>query len=201
VAFDREDALKKAEKLLRLGRLDAAIVEYQHIVDEVPNDWKTLNALGDLYLRANQTPRELRFYHTHTGERLSIAYRNASGYLTESLAELTRFLADFRTGDRKPIDPALFDILDGVQRLTASNGTWEIISGYRSPETNAALRSHSRGVAEHSLHIEGRAIDVRLTSAKTASLRDAALAMKSGGVGYYADSNFVHLDTGNTRSW
>ena len=151
--------------------------------------------------RANQTPRELRFYHTHTGERLSIAYRNASGYLTESLAELTRFLADFRTGDRKPIDPALFDILEGIQQLTASNGTWEIISGYRSPETNAALRSHSRGVAEHSLHLDGKAIDLRLTGVELADLRDAAWSLQEGGVGYYPGSNFIHVDTGRVRRW
>ena len=80
-------------------------------------------------------------------------------------------------------------------------GNFEVISGYRSPHTNEVLRHATTGVAEHSLHIEGRAIDVRLTSAKTTALRDAAIAMKSGGVGYYAESNFVHIDTGKTRSW
>ena len=150
---------------------------------------------------ADQAPRELRFYHTHTGERLSIVYRDASGYLTEALVELTRFLADFRTGERKPIDPALFDILDGTQRLTAGNGTWEIISGYRSPETNAALRKHSSGVAEHSLHMDGKAIDLRLTGVELADLRDAAWSLQQGGVGYYPGSNFIHVDTGRVRRW
>src|SRR5262245_32805635 len=151
--------------------------------------------------RADQAPRALRFYHTHTGERLSILYRDASGYVTEALDELTRFLADFRTGERMPIDPGLFDILDGIQRLTDSNGTWEIISGYRSPETNAALRTHSSGVAEHSLHMEGKAIDLRLTGIELADLRDAAWSLQQGGVGYYPGSNFIHVDTGRVRRW
>jgi uncharacterized protein YcbK (DUF882 family) len=151
--------------------------------------------------RAVPTPRELRFYHTHTGERLSIVHRDANGYLTEALAELTRFLADFRTGELKPIDPALFDILEGLQPLTRSNGTWEIISGYRSPQTNAALRSHSRGVAERSLHMDGKALDLRLTGVELAHLRDAAWSLQEGGVGYYPASNFIHVDTGRVRRW
>ena len=151
--------------------------------------------------RADQAPRELRFNHTHTGERLSIVYRTASGYVTEALAELTRFLADFRTGERKPIDPGLFDILHAAQRLTGSNGTWEIISGYRSPETNAALRAHSSGVAEHSLHIDGKAIDLRLTDVQLERLRDAAWSLQMGGVGYYPGPDFVHVDTGRVRRW
>jgi uncharacterized protein YcbK (DUF882 family) len=158
-------------------------------------------ALAPGKVRADQAPRALRFYHTHTAERLSIVYRTASGYVTEALDELMRFLADFRTGERKPIDPGLFDILYAAQRLTGSNGTWEIISGYRSPETNAALRAHSSGVAEHSLHMDGKAVDLRLTGVRLERLRDAAWSLQMGGVGYYPGPDFVHVDTGRVRRW
>ena len=95
----------------------------------------------------------------------------------------------------------MLDTLHALYTTFDGRGNFEVISGYRSPHTNAVLRHVTTGVAENSLHIEGRAIDVRLTSAKTTALRDAALALKAGGVGYYAESNFVHLDTGNIRSW
>jgi uncharacterized protein YcbK (DUF882 family) len=160
----------------------------------------TTAALAPTYARAAEA-RELRFYHTHTGERLSIVYRDASGYVAAALDELTRFLADFRTGERKAIDPGLFDILYAVQQLTGSTGTYEVISGYRSPTTNAELHAHSSGVAEHSLHMEGKAIDLRLTDVQLARLRDAAWSLQLGGVGYYPDSDFVHLDTGRVRRW
>jgi uncharacterized protein YcbK (DUF882 family) len=153
-----------------------------------------------LRARAEQ-PRELRFHHTHTGESLAIAYRSAQGYITDALHELSRFLADFRTGERMPIDPGLFDILSAMQSLTSSSGTYEVISGYRSPATNAELRAHSAGVAEHSLHTVGKAIDVRLTDVRLAHLRDAAWSLQQGGVGYYAASDFIHVDTGRVRRW
>ena len=146
-------------------------------------------------------PRELCFYHTHTSERLSIVYRTARGYVTDALAELTRFLADHRTGERATIDPGLFDILHGIQELTGGSGTWEIISGYRSPDTNAALRARSSGVAERSLHMVGKALDLRLSDVQLANLRDAAWSLQQGGVGYYPGSNFVHVHTGRVRRW
>jgi uncharacterized protein YcbK (DUF882 family) len=149
--------------------------------------------------RAGQA-RELRFYHTHTSQRLAIVYRSAQGYVTDALDELSRFLADFRTGERMPIDPALFDILSAMQDLTGI-GTYEVISGYRSPATNAQLRAHSGGVAEHSLHTVGKAIDVRLTGVQLAHLRDAAWSLQQGGVGYYPGSDFIHVDTGRVRRW
>jgi uncharacterized protein YcbK (DUF882 family) len=158
-------------------------------------------ALAPVRARADQVPCELRFYHTHTGERLSIVYRSANGYVTEALDELTRFLADFRTGESKPIDPGLFDMLHAMQQLTGGNGVYEIISGYRSPATNAQLRTHSSGVAERSLHMYGKALDVRLTGVELAKLRDAAWALQLGGVGYYPGLDFVHVDTGRVRRW
>ena len=160
----------------------------------------TTSALMPRYARAEEA-RELRFYHTHTGERLSIVYRNADGYVPEALDELNRFLADFRTGERRAIDPALFDILSAMQQRASSTGTYEVISAYRSPETNAALHAKSSGVAEHSLHMVGKAIDLRLTDVELAHLRDVAWSLQLGGVGYYPDSNFIHVDTGRVRHW
>jgi uncharacterized protein YcbK (DUF882 family) len=146
-------------------------------------------------------PYTLSFYHIHTGEKLKITYREQGQVVPGALAEINHYLRDFRTEQIHVIDVALLDKLQALYTAFDARGNFEVISGYRSPHTNEVLRHVTTGVAEHSLHIEGRAIDVRLTSAKTTSLRDAALAMKSGGVGYYAESNFVHLDTGDTRSW
>jgi len=99
------------------------------------------------------------------------------------------------------IDFRLMEILAKIQRKTGSKGVYEVISGYRSPKTNKSLRSHSTGVAQKSLHLKGKAIDVRLTDLPTADLRDVAISLNAGGVGYYAESDFVHIDTGKVRSW
>lgn len=152
-------------------------------------------------LLAATPARELRFLHTHTGERARVTYFEAGRYLDDGLAELNHLLRDFRTGDIAPMDPALFDVLHRVQRLSGSSGTFEIISGYRSPATNESLRKAGRGVARQSQHTLGRAIDVRLTDVETAKLRDAGIAVGGGGVGYYPSSDFVHLDTGRVRRW
>jgi|SRR5688572_6851400 len=143
----------------------------------------------------------LSFYHVHTAEKLTIVYREKGELIPEALAAINRYLRDFRTEQVHDIDATLLDTLHALYSTFDERGNFEVISGYRSPRTNAALRHATTGVAENSLHIQGRAIDVRLTSAKTAALRDAALALKSGGVGYYSESNFVHLDTGKVRSW
>jgi len=145
--------------------------------------------------------RLLSFLHTHTDKRLTVTYYRDGAYVPEALAELNRFLFDFRTGDVVEIDPALFDILHSLQQATGSTGTFEVISAYRSPETNEMLRRRSSGVAKRSQHVLGKAIDVRLTDVDTSILRDVALSMKSGGVGYYPGSNFIHVDTGRVRRW
>jgi uncharacterized protein YcbK (DUF882 family) len=145
--------------------------------------------------------RALSFRHTHTGESLSVSYYENGAYLPEALARVDRLLRDFRTGEVHPIDPELLDILHEAARTAGSRGVYEVVSGYRSPATNAALREKSNGVARRSLHMQGRAIDVRLTDVETAELREIALALKRGGVGYYAKSGFVHLDTGRFRTW
>jgi len=145
--------------------------------------------------------RALAFRHTHTGETLSVAYYRDGAYDRDSLARVKHFLRDFRTGAVHDIDPELLDILAHVQGASGVAGTFEVISGYRSPRTNAALRRRSAGVAEHSMHMEGRAIDVRLPGVATARLRECALDLQRGGVGYYPASDFVHLDTGRVRCW
>jgi len=147
-------------------------------------------------------PRTLAFRHTHTGETLAIAYASGDAYVAGALARIEWLLRDFRTGESKPIDPALLDQLHALAGVTGSRAPFEVISGYRSPATNAALRQRGGGgVATHSLHLEGRAIDVRLADVALADLRDAALSLHAGGVGYYPDSAFVHVDTGRVRRW
>lgn len=145
--------------------------------------------------------RTLSFRHTHTGETLSLAYAAGDAYLPEALARINWLLRDFRNDKTKPIDPQLLDQLHTLAVVIGTAASYEVISGYRSPETNALLHRHHGGVATHSLHLEGRAIDVRLADAPLADLRDAALSLRAGGVGYYAQSQFVHLDTGKVRRW
>lgn len=146
------------------------------------------------------TPRSISLYHTHTGEHLSVVYFERGAYVPQALASLNGLLRDFRSGETSVIDPALFDQMAALN-LAVGTGTFEVISGFRSPETNDMLRHRSNGVAKGSLHLQGRAIDVRLAGRDTRQLRDAAIALRRGGVGYYARSDFVHLDSGRVRSW
>jgi uncharacterized protein YcbK (DUF882 family) len=159
-------------------------------------------AVGSKALLAS--PREervLSFFHTHTSERLTVPYFADGDYLPEGLATLRSFLRDFRTGEEHVIDPALFDIINDLRLATGTRSPFHVISGYRSPHTNAMLREQGHGVASGSMHLEGRAIDVRLADKSSAVLRDAALELRRGGVGYYHDSDFVHVDTGRVRRW
>ncbi len=146
-------------------------------------------------------PRRLRFLHTHTSEKLDIVYADDAGYIGSALAEINQFLRDFRTGDVHPIDPALLDLLTLLQANTGNARAFEIISGYRSPATNHRLRQTGSGVARKSFHMQGKAIDVRLPGTSTDYLRRAAVSLRTGGVGYYPRSDFLHIDTGRTRSW
>ena len=145
--------------------------------------------------------RQLSFYHTHTSESLDVTYFRDGEYVTSALSKLNHFLGDFRTGDTVDMDPAVFDILHEIQLEAGSTGTFEVISAYRSPATNERLRSNSSGVARNSQHLLGKAIDVRLSDLATAELRDVALSLERGGVGYYHESDFVHVDTGRVRQW
>jgi uncharacterized protein YcbK (DUF882 family) len=145
--------------------------------------------------------RSLSFVHTHTAERLSTVYFENGRYVDSELEKINRLLRDFRTGDVHPIAPETLDILADLRKLAEHDGPYEVISGYRSPKTNAELHSRSNGVAEHSLHMEGRAIDVRLQGFPTERLHELALGMQRGGVGFYPASDFVHLDNGRVRHW
>jgi uncharacterized protein YcbK (DUF882 family) len=147
--------------------------------------------------------RSLSFAHTHTGERLSVTYFQAGAYVQRALAQVNVLLRDFRDETVHRIDPQLLDVLYALQCRCGSSEAFEIISGYRSPATNAQLRGKSRasGVAEHSLHMDGRAIDVRLRGEATHRVALLARQLQSGGVGYYRVSDFVHVDTGRVRLW
>ncbi len=146
------------------------------------------------------TRRSLSFLHLHTDERLSVTYFEDGRYLPHALGRIHHLLRDFRTGDVHVIDPGLLDILHALSAELGER-TFEVISGYRSPATNGMLRKNSDGVAKKSMHLQGRAIDVRLPGLATSRLRDAATGLARGGVGYYAALDFVHLDTGRIRSW
>lgn len=145
--------------------------------------------------------RSISLLNTHTGEELTTEFFRGGSYCDGSLTALNALLRDYRTGDIASIDPRLFDLLHEIARLADREPKFEVISGYRSPQTNAMLNALSKGVARHSLHMEGRAIDIRLAGYRTDRLRDLALSMQSGGVGYYRKSDFVHVDTGRVRAW
>ncbi len=146
----------------------------------------------------------LRFYHTHTGERLDIVYRRGDTYEPEALDKLDHYLRDHRTGEVRHFDPHLFDLLHELTAsLHDSSGEIDVICGYRTPWSNELLRTRSphTGVAVHSLHMQAEAIDIRLPGIPTAAVRDAALRLHRGGVGYYRSSDFVHVDVGRVRQW
>ncbi|QIK37511.1 DUF882 domain-containing protein [Caldichromatium japonicum] len=151
---------------------------------------------------AVQRPRFLSFHHLHTDEAVTLAYRVGDAYQPAALQRLNYLFRDHRTGEVRTIDPRLFDLLYDLKvYLGDPDARFEIISAYRSPATNAQLRKTSSGVARNSLHLRGQAVDVRLPDLSTRRLCEAALELGRGGVGYYRRSDFVHLDTGEVRSW
>ncbi len=144
----------------------------------------------------------LRFFHTHTGKRLDIVYRRGDTYLPESLSRLDEYLRDHRSGEVHHYDPRVFDLLYAISdRLGHAGGEIDVICGYRSQQSNEFLHTRGRGVAVHSLHMQALAIDFRMPGVRTSNLRDAAMALHRGGVGYYAKSDFVHVDIGRVRRW
>lgn len=164
-------------------------------------------SVSGLLLPANQvfaaSEKQLSFYHTHTQRKLDITYAREGHYINAALTDINKFLSDFRTHDIAAIDTVLLDLIHDIRELLGSHGRYEVISAYRSPKTNEMLRTRSSdsGVAKNSQHVLGKAIDVRLDDVKLSELRDAAITMRRGGVGYYKDSNFVHIDTGSVRRW
>ncbi|HVO90769.1 MAG TPA: DUF882 domain-containing protein [Casimicrobiaceae bacterium] len=154
-------------------------------------------------IAASPAPRNLVFEHTHTGEALSLDW-HPGAWMPAALERIRWFLRDFRSGETHAIDPLLIDQLATLAAVTATSAPFQVISGYRSVSTNEALRRRggsASGVASHSLHIEGRAIDIRLADVRLDDLRDAAISLKAGGVGFYPDAQFVHIDTGRMRRW
>ncbi|MBI5164194.1 MAG: DUF882 domain-containing protein [Magnetospirillum sp.] len=145
--------------------------------------------------------RSLQLYNTHTGEWLRTTYWAEGRYLANSLGSASRILRDHRTGDIHPIDPRVLDLMVAVQRKSGVKGPIHIISGYRSPASNALLHDTSDGVATHSLHMEGRAVDIRLPGRSVRQVAAAARSLRVGGVGAYPGSGFVHVDTGRVRTW
>lgn len=151
----------------------------------------------------SQSARLLSFVNTHTGETFADAYWENGAYVPSAMTAIKRVMRDHRSGEEHDIDPRLLDQLSELRGQVGASQPYQIISGYRSPVTNAAMHEQSSGVATRSLHMEGRAIDIRVSGIDLTRLRDAAIAMQSGGVGFYpgAANNFIHVDTGRVRRW
>jgi uncharacterized protein YcbK (DUF882 family) len=149
-------------------------------------------------------PREraISLHNLHTGEELrNLVYRADGDYLPDSLERLNWLLRDYRTDEVQMIDPSLFDLVHAINVKLCSTNPVQIISGYRSPATNEMLRRQSNGVARHSLHVKGMALDIRVSGCELVQLKKAARSLRAGGVGYYPESQFVHIDTGPVRYW
>ena len=149
-------------------------------------------------------PRRLKFHNLHTDEKLDAVYWEDGHYVPDALHAVNHVLRDFRTGDVHMMDPGLLDLLVAVQARTETKSPFHIISGYRSPKTNSMLRAEggeATGVAKRSMHLEGKAIDLRLADVQLSHLHNAALGLGGGGVGYYPTSDFVHVDVGAVRHW
>ena len=145
--------------------------------------------------------KSLRFYHTHTGETLSRVFWADGEFVPGALADINRLLRDHRTNDVWPIDRQLLSLLERLTALTGTTDTLHVISGYRSPVTNQTLADRSDGVSRRSLHMDGKAIDIRIPGRDLEKVRSAALSLRAGGVGFYPVSQFVHIDTGRVRAW
>lgn len=145
--------------------------------------------------------RSLELRNLHTGESLQVSFDRDAGPDPDALAKLQHLLRDYRVDEEHPMDPALYGLLCDLAEAAGYPARYEVISGYRSPRTNKKLHDTGHAVAEHSQHMQGRAIDVRLAGCELTRLRDVALAAQRGGVGFYPSSNFVHVDTGRVRTW
>lgn len=145
--------------------------------------------------------RVLRLYNTHTGESIKSVFWAEGQYIPDALADINKLLRDHRNDSIAAMDPQLLMLLDRVSSTLGAGSMLHVISGYRSPESNAKLAKASGGVAKHSMHLEGKAIDIRMPGKNLAMLHKAALNVRGGGVGYYPESQFVHLDTGRPRNW
>ncbi len=150
---------------------------------------------------ATDAVRSVSFHNLHTGESLNAAYWEGGAYVPDALDAVNHVLRDFRNNATHPIAPGLLDLLHTLSTRLETRSPFQVISGYRSPATNAMLHAHSDGVASGSLHMQGLAIDIRLPDVDLARLHNAALSLGGGGVGYYPSSDFVHMDVGRVRRW
>ena len=162
----------------------------------------TAFTMPSAYAKATALPeRKIAFKNLHTGEEVKTTYWVEGEYLTHELSDIDMVLRDHRTDEIMQIDTQLLDQLHQLQQSLHTSAPFEVISAYRSPTSNAELSKQSRGVAKKSFHMQGRAIDIRLPQVALADLYGAAKSLKSGGVGRYSRSGFIHLDTGTVRSW
>jgi uncharacterized protein YcbK (DUF882 family) len=145
--------------------------------------------------------RRVVLHNLHTGDRFDEVYWEKGAYVPDALAAAQHALRDWRNGEEHFMDPKLFDVLHAISRKLETRAPFQVISGYRSPASNAAMHAHSSGVAEHSQHMQGKASDIRLDGVELSNLHKAALSLKAGGVGLYPVSNFVHVDVARVRSW
>jgi uncharacterized protein YcbK (DUF882 family) len=157
------------------------------------------NAAG--FLRGAGDIRRIRMYSGRTGERIDMIYWIDGKYIKDAVKEVNHFMRDWRTDQVKAVDLRTVDIMAAAHNLMDVNEPYMLLSGYRSPETNAMLRSRSRGVAKNSLHMKGQAADLRMGSRSVSQMARAAAACHAGGVGRYSRSNFVHMDCGEVRTW
>ncbi len=184
-----------------------------NIMDQFNATRRKLLALGGAALGASMLPgtafatlstprpRILTLSNLNTGESIKAQFFDGKGYIQEELAKLNHFFRDYRSNKIKTIDTSLFDQLYRLQGLLGTRKPVQLISGYRSVDTNKELRAHSRGVAKNSYHTKGQAMDFHIEGISLSNVRKAALSMRAGGVGYYPSSNFVHIDTGPVRHW
>ena len=157
--------------------------------------------LGATAALANAPVKRIALHNLHTGDALDAVYWERGAYLPDVLARVNHVLRDFRTGDTHPMNPRLLDLLDILSARLEARAPFQVISGYRSPKTNAMLHRETPGVASQSLHMQGMAIDIRLPGTELGRLHRAALSLNGGGVGYYPQSDFVHVDVGPVRCW
>ena len=159
--------------------------------------WQPKNAAAAL----PQGPRFLSFQNLHTGEHVKLEYWAEGGYIKNALGSIAHVLRDHRNDAVHNIDIGLLDFLHRLRTTLEVNTPFHVISGYRSPESNAKLQAKSDGVAKRSLHMDGKAIDIRVPGVDLRNLQKAAKSLQGGGVGFYAESNFVHMDSGRVRYW
>ena len=153
------------------------------------------------WAQAEVSARSLAVLNLHTGERLAATYWESGGYLADALSGFNKVLRDHRTGEVHAIAPELLDLVVALQDRIEVREAVQIISGYRSPQSNATLHKASSGLATKSLHMEGKALDIRIKGVSLTRLRDAAWGLQKGGVGFYPGSDFVHVDVGRVRRW